>query len=95
MNKVLYKEITSTNIDDYIRQQKRVGQKHFLWSGRALNAFKIFCESVFSDPLVGYPEKYFSIKKDGNVIKKPTWRNFPEEFIFMGVEHQKYYKKIS
>ena len=83
---IIQKNITDLNVDDYIRQQKRMGQKRFFWSGKALKAFKNFSEAIFADPIVGYPEEYFFIK-NGDVFKKPSWKNYPNGVIFMGVKH--------
>ena len=81
-------EITELNVDDYIRQKKRMGQRRFFWSGEALKAFKYFSEATFADPMVGYPEEYFTIKNN-EALPKPYWEHYPNGFTFMGVNHFK------
>lgn len=81
-------EINNINVDDYIRQQKKKGQRRFFWHGRAREAFRNFSESIFSDPFCGYPEKYFIVdEKVCTVKKKRSWKNYPQGDMFMGVKH--------
>ena len=84
-------KITSSNVDDYIRDRKRKGQKRFFWSGSDLKAFKEFAIAVFSDLLVGYPKDYFNFTHNskGKIIDARPKRHFPNGLTFMGVKHFK------
>lgn len=82
-------QLNESNVDDYIRQKKREGQRRFFWSGNDLRAFRIFSHAIFSDPIIGVPVELANVKYDSDgEIEEWEWKkDFPNKFSFMGVMH--------
>ena len=73
-------QIDELNVDDYIRQQKRLGQRKFFWSGKALEVLYSFVSAVA-------PCKHGWFCFCGEGVSEWIDKNFKSGIRFMGVNH--------
>lgn len=79
--------ITEDNVDDYIRDQKKLGKKVLYWNKKDWKIFRSFGEAVTScggaDSLEGMKMTTYCIKNHHHFPKR-----IPKSgFVFMGIKH--------
>ena len=74
--KIIKKKISELNIDDYIRQQKRIGEKIIFWNKKELLILKKFFKAATT-----------KIDLNGVIIKNGFKFPVKKGFLFMGIKH--------
>ena len=76
------KQLNETNIDDFIRQEKRIGRRDIFWNENGWSILKQFFKAHV--PCI---HGWFCLCTVG--IEKWTKQNFKDGITFMGVKHYK------